>query len=155
MSHQNLLLEDLHFVKLGVQYIKELVEIEKICFTMPWSEKDFASAFKQDVFHVFAFMHNEEIIAYASIYMHSFEFEILNIAVMPKYRSLRLGNKLLSKVLIIVEEFGIMSGVLEVRPSNFVAIRLYESFGFKEVGKRPKYYADTGEDALVFRLDKD
>ncbi|MEF2678977.1 MAG: ribosomal-protein-alanine N-acetyltransferase, partial [Bilophila wadsworthia] len=46
-----------------------------------------------------------------------------------------------------------LQGVLEVRISNAPAIHLYESFGFRQAGKRRGYYQDTGEDALIYTLD--
>jgi len=51
------------------------------------------------------------------------------------------------------KETGILRGVLEVRISNAPAIHLYESFGFRQAGKRRGYYQDTGEDALIYTLD--
>ena len=51
------------------------------------------------------------------------------------------------------KETGILQGVLEVRISNAPAIHLYESFGFRQAGKRHGYYQDTGEDALIYTLD--
>ena len=63
------------------------------------------------------------------------------------------GSLLMATALQDAKETGILRGVLEVRISNAPAIHLYESFGFRQVGKRRGYYQDTGEDALIYTLD--
>ena len=63
------------------------------------------------------------------------------------------GRLLMATALQDAKETGILQGVLEVRISNAPAIHLYESFGFRQAGKRRGYYQDTGEDALIYTLD--
>ena len=60
---------------------------------------------------------------------------------------------MLSEALERSRNLGATVAWLEVRPSNLAALALYESFGFKEVGRRPRYYDDTQEDALLLTLD--
>ncbi|MCC6363323.1 MAG: ribosomal protein S18-alanine N-acetyltransferase [Bryobacterales bacterium] len=77
------------------------------------------------------------------------EREVLNIAVLPEYRSLGIGEALL-RALVFSGETGDV--FLEVRESNDVARRLYERVGFEDVGRRPGYYEDPPETAVIMRI---
>jgi ribosomal-protein-alanine N-acetyltransferase len=81
--------------------------------------------------------------------------EILNIAINPQYQGRRLGSQLLSHGLQSLPDF-IESVLLEVRVSNFSAIRLYLNYGFNEVGRRRDYYrTECGrEDAILMTLQR-
>ena len=78
---------------------------------------------------------------------------LCNIGVSPRYRRRGVGNLLVRRV---EHQFALelATGVqLEVRVSNLAAAALYRKFGFREVGVRPKYYANDGEDALLMDLE--
>ena len=81
------------------------------------------------------------------------EMHILNLAVHPDHRRRSIAQRLLAEGLAQARTLGAELAWLEVRPSNLAALALYESFGFKEVGRRPRYYDDTQEDALLLTLD--
>jgi ribosomal-protein-alanine N-acetyltransferase len=74
---------------------------------------------------------------------------ILNLAVHPQQRRRGLARRLLAAGMAQAREMGARVAWLEVRPSNAPALALYHSFGFKEVGRRLRYYDDTQEDALL------
>jgi ribosomal-protein-alanine N-acetyltransferase len=74
---------------------------------------------------------------------------VLKIAVTPQWRSLGIASWLLEKSLSVNKNKGIAKSFLEVRTSNIPAIGLYQKLGFKVIGRRPHYYSDTQEDALV------
>ena len=78
---------------------------------------------------------------------------ILNLAVHPEHRRRGLARRLLAEGLAQARTSGAELAWLEVRTSNLAAQALYASFGFKEVGRRPRYYDDTQEDALLLTLD--
>lgn len=146
------------FVRLGPENSPELVALERQCFSLPWTEQEFAGAFGQTCFSVFGLRETRqdaqnELVAYASVYHTSDELEILNIAVRTDRRNREYGRRLLGLVLRIAEKMGIVRAVLEVRVTNAPAIRLYRFFGFTQAGVRRGYYPDTGEDALVYVLD--
>ena len=90
---------------------------------------------------------------YISLYQAADELEVLNLAVLPAARRQGLGEWLLRTALQEAEKTGINRALLEVRTGNAPAIALYEKCGFVRVGKRPRYYADTGEDALIYQCD--
>jgi ribosomal-protein-alanine acetyltransferase len=80
------------------------------------------------------------------------EAEVLNIAVAEKHR--RHGNArfLLGRFLELVRQHGIRDVFLEVRESNLPAIALYRKFGFSTSGRRPNYYRDPQEAAILLHL---
>ena len=85
------------------------------------------------------------------------ETHVLNICVAPEWQGKGFGRRFLEHLLAIAREHGALMAFLEVRPSNESAIRLYESMGFSEVGRRRDYYpAHNGrEDAIVMALGLD
>jgi ribosomal-protein-alanine N-acetyltransferase len=74
------------------------------------------------------------------------------VAVRPSTRRQGIARALLSSVIDNARARAFKIVVLEVRPSNHHALTLYESFGFRVVGRRHGYYYDTGEDALVMEI---
>lgn len=80
------------------------------------------------------------------------EWEIENVVVAGDQRRRGLGSALVSRLLHESRASGITSVLLEVRPSNVAARRLYEKTGFSEIGRRPGYYRDPPEDALILKI---
>ncbi len=80
------------------------------------------------------------------------EWEIENVVVAPEQQRRGLGSALVGHLLHEARESGITSVLLEVRPSNTTARRLYEKMGFSEVGRRPGYYREPAEDALLLKI---
>lgn len=139
--------------RLTAEDVPVLAHLERRCFTLPWSEEQYASAFTQRSFAGFGIRHKDELLGYIVIYHTPDEVEILNIAISPEARRQGFGRRLLRLVLRLAAKMGIVTAVLEVRPSNAPALGLYEQLGFVRVGVRRKYYQDTGEDALVYTLN--
>ena len=77
------------------------------------------------------------------------DLEILNFAVRPDSRRRGIGVMLLHQAFAWGKEFGAEKTLLEVRESNFAALRFYEHQGFEVVGRRTKYYVAPIEDALI------
>jgi ribosomal-protein-alanine N-acetyltransferase len=82
------------------------------------------------------------------------EAHIITFAVHPSWRRQRLGERLLLAMLDVSIDAGAREATLEVRLSNLPARRLYEKYGFRPVGLRPRYYSDNGEDALIMTTDQ-
>ncbi|MDF2210679.1 MAG: ribosomal protein S18-alanine N-acetyltransferase [Arthrospira platensis PCC 7345] len=80
------------------------------------------------------------------------EAHITLLAIHPDYRRLGLGSNLLRALLQLAQQRGLSHATLEVKASNDIALSLYQKFGFQIAGRRNKYYADTGEDALILWL---
>ncbi|HEY9860778.1 MAG TPA: ribosomal protein S18-alanine N-acetyltransferase [Candidatus Obscuribacterales bacterium] len=77
------------------------------------------------------------------------EAHITIVAVHPDFQGQGLGQALLYALLQKAQQRGLERATLEVRASNQPALLLYEKFGFREAGRRRRYYEDTGEDALI------
>lgn len=129
---------------------KSIAEMEKICFTVPWSYEAILAELmeNQRAFYLVA-ESNGKIIGYAGVWMILDEGHITNVAVLPQYRGRKTGTALVKQLLQITEAMGIVRHTLEVRRSNRSAIALYEKLGFQTAGVRKGYYIDNGEDALI------
>ena len=139
--------------KLGVAQVGEILELEGMCFSYRWNREQFARGLAAGVFHVQGARRGTVLVGYLAYSMVSEEMEILNLAVRPEARRAGVASKLLHSMLCDCRTNGVQQGFLEVKESNAPAIDLYRKFGFNQVGRRKKYYPDTGEDALVLRLD--
>ena len=92
---------------------------------------------------------NYELLGFGCLWSVLEEAHITVLAVRPEYQGQGFGKSLVWGLLKKARDRNLEWATLEVRESNHVAIALYESFGFKEIGRRPKYYQVTGEDALM------
>ena len=127
----------------------EVSEIEIKSFAMPWKRDTFYEVVQRENTVYIVGEIDEKIIAYAGAWLAFNEAEVMSVAVLPEYRGRGFGTKLFGELLKNCVENGANAVTLEVRPSNTAAIKLYESFGLKSVGRRKKYYIDNGEDALI------
>ena len=133
--------------------LDEVVAIERASFTLPWSRGAFLYEMEQNrVAHCFIVREEARVVGYVCLWEIGDELHVTNIAVHPACRQRGIGRMLLSAVLDDARARRLRVVGLEVRPSNREALPLYESFGFKVVGRRRGYYYDTGEDALVMEL---
>jgi ribosomal-protein-alanine N-acetyltransferase len=89
----------------------------------------------------------EVLVGYLICSRYADVWHLMNIAVDPPVLRRGIGSALIERLIALAGPAE--SYTLEVRPSNPAAIALYERFGFAPAGTRPRYYADTGEDALV------
>ena len=134
--------------------LDEVVAIERLSFTLPWSRGAFLYEMEQNrVARCWVLREAEHVIGYVCLWEIGDEVHVTNIAVHPESRRRGLGRTLLSSVLDDARQRRLRVVGLEVRPSNHEALGMYDSFGFKVVGRRKGYYYDTGEDALVMELD--
>ena len=128
--------------------------IERASFTTPWP----AQAYRQEIEtnrvaqYLVAVM-GDEIVAYGGIWLMVDEAHITTFAVDPRYRRRRIGERLLLALLDLADDRGAREATLEVRLSNLPARRLYEKYGFRPVGLRPRYYTDNNEDALIMTTE--
>ena len=130
--------------------LEEVLAIERASFSMPWSRGAFLYELEQNhVARCYVVREVGRVIGYLCLWEVADELHITNIAVHPGLRRRGIGRALLSAVLDDGRQRALRLVVLEVRPSNVGALGIYESFGFRVVGRRRGYYYDTGEDALV------
>lgn len=136
--------------KMDIQDIKRVHEIEVASFKTPWSMDAFRSELVENTLATYIVLElDETIIGYGGMWQIMDEVHITNVAVDVPYRGKGYSKELMSALIDYAITSGFKHMTLEVRVSNQTAINLYEKLGFFSVGKRPKYYIDTGEDALV------
>jgi len=131
----------------------EVAEIEKACFSTPWSQALFAEELSKPEICAWrvarplagAF----RVAGYMGYWKAVDEAHITNLAVRPDWRRQGLGRALALDLLAHAKSRGCLRATLEVRPSNEAAVALYQSLGFEPVALRPRYYIDNNEDALL------
>ena len=129
--------------------VDDIVSIEERSFSVPWSRRLFWEE-AQNEYAIYVVGELEgKVIAYAGAYLSFGDAEVMNVAVDPDVRGRGIGTALFGRLIEEVKARGATAITLEVRPSNAAAIHLYEKFGLRSVGRRPHYYVDNDEDALI------
>ena len=130
--------------------VPTVAALEAATFTMPWSEATFRSLLRRrDVDALVARDEAGRVVGYAVGWGVYDQGELANIMVVPELLGSGLGARLLDDLLVRLEARGIRQLFLEVREANARARRFYERHGFREVGRRRRYYVEPEEDALV------
>lgn len=131
--------------RLKDEYVADVWEIEKACFSNPWSREDIQAQVNCDTSCFLVAIEQGKAVGYMGLQIFSGEGYVTNIAVLPQYRGRGIACALMQKQL----ENDMSFITLEVRESNSVAISLYLKFGFEIIGKRPRFYTNPDEDALI------
>ncbi|MCI2062080.1 MAG: ribosomal protein S18-alanine N-acetyltransferase [Eubacteriaceae bacterium] len=130
--------------------VHSIAEIDKACFSAPWSEESFRVELEENTVAFYLVGEIDgEVAGYAGLWWVGDEGHITNVAVHPKYRGKHIATCILDCLIDYCENEGMRSFTLEVRPSNDKAIELYQKFAFVDVGRRPGYYEDNHEDAII------
>jgi ribosomal-protein-alanine N-acetyltransferase len=135
-----------------------ILAIEQLSFRWPWGRASFENEWSCQnacsyVVKSAPADRGEQIVAYAFLRRVVDELHVLKIAVTPAQRERGIASWLLNHCFTKGARQGANSVYLEVRRSNIAAIKLYEKLGFWEIGRRPSYYPDSNEDALVMMKD--
>lgn len=133
--------------------ISHLADIERVCFTDPWSENNIRSA-GQSAGALIA-ISDKDNSGYLLARCAADECELYRIAVLPEYRRKGCGSRLIDELKAECLSRGITKIFLEVRSDNLSAIRLYESKGFILLAVRKGYYTSPSGDALIYKLGLD
>jgi len=146
--------ETVGFRRMTLEDIDTIVDIEKECFTVPWTRDAFYNELMYNQFaHYFVMLWQGDIIGYGGLWTIVDEAHVTNIGLRRAYRGRKLGERLLAELVAFASSRGMKRMTLEVRISNVPAQRLYEKFGFRVEGVRRGYYSDNGEDALIMWTD--
>ncbi len=138
--------------KASLSDVKEIAEIENLCFSVPWSEKAVEEFIENPLCVMFCAKQNGIIAGYVGLYIIIGDCDIANVAVLPEFRKRGIAIKLMEHAESFAKEKNVNKLMLEVRASNLPAISLYEKLGFSTVGIRKNYYTQPKEDALL--MDK-
>lgn len=134
--------------------VEEMARLDAICFSAPWSYKDFLKEITGNKLALYVVAEKDgRVQGYAGLWCILDEGHITNVAVHPDHRKKGLGFTLVKTLLDLAQKIRqVKSFTLEVRVSNGHAIKLYQKFGFVEMGKRKGYYTDNKEDASIMWL---
>lgn len=137
-------------VPMNADHLDEIAELERICFSTPWSRNMLAEELDNACS---AFLVAEDdagkVVGYAGLQVILDEGYITNVAVRPECRRNGIAGKLLQVFLDFGQANHLAFLTLEVRASNYDAIALYGSRGFRSVGRRKNYYEHPKEDAII------
>ena len=134
--------------------LDEVLAVEYSVYAYPWGRGNFADSMSSG-YSCWVCRVAEELIGYFVVMLAVDEAHLLNIAIASKRQGLGYGARLLREAMRVAQASGGTMMLLEVRPSNESALRLYRHFGFKQIGVRKGYYpaANGREDALVLTHD--
>ena len=137
-------------VPMTADHLDEVAELERVCFTTPWSRNMLAEELDN---YLSAFLvaldDNDKVAGYAGLQAVLDEGYITNVAVRPDCRRQGIAGKLLQVFLDFAKGNHLAFLSLEVRASNYDAIALYGSRGFRSVGRRKNYYEHPREDGII------
>ena len=134
-------------------HIAQIAELEKICFSDPWSEASIASQHSNPLSCWLVAVEGERLAGYIGSQTVMGESDMMNVAVHPDCRSQGIATSLIVGLVEELRKRGSRCLTLEVRASNENAIRVYRRLGFMEVGRRKNYYRNPKEDALILRKE--
>jgi ribosomal-protein-alanine N-acetyltransferase len=147
-------LNDVELVAMRRRHVRQVMRIEAQVYPRPWSSALFLQEIVRRSDRVYLVARWDSlVVGYGGLITSGLEAHITTIAVDPMHHRRHLGTKLMIGLMQAAIERGARTVSLEVRRSNFAAQSMYEKFGFRPVGLRPGYYAETGEDAIVMWID--
>ncbi|MBR4286201.1 MAG: ribosomal protein S18-alanine N-acetyltransferase [Clostridia bacterium] len=135
--------------KMGENYLSQIAELEKTCFSTPWSENALREELANQFSRFFVALCDGQIAGYIGAHNVVGEVYITNVAVFPQFRRQGIAEALIKKLMDLSQTENAEFITLEVRKSNIGAINLYTKMGFKEVGSRKNFYENPREDALL------
>lgn len=135
--------------EMTVDDLDTVVEIEKECFSVPWSRQGFMDALqKTDAYYIVA-VADDRVVGYCGAYGVCDEADINQVAVTGNYRRSGIGERMVGQLLDGLTQRGYLYTTLEVRKSNTAAIALYVKLGFVSEGIRKNFYEKPTEDAVI------
>ena len=140
-------------VRMNESHVKAVAELEKLCFSDPWSENSVASELKNKLALWLVAEEEGRVAGYIGSQTCTDESDVMNVAVHPDFRRQGIGERLILDLIDQLNQRGNHSLTLEVRTSNVSAIALYRKLGFEQVGLRKNYYRNPKEDALILRKE--
>lgn len=132
--------------------LSAVVALDQISFSQPWPPAAFDAELANAHSRCWVAEEDGRVVGALVIWRVLDEAHIATIAVHPDYRRRGIGKALLRAGMDAAYAEGARIYHLEVRAGNLAAQKMYADFGYEVVGRRPKYYQDNGEDALLLTL---
>ena len=139
--------------KMNSSHVAQIAQLEKICFSDPWSEKSVASELDNKLAFWLVAAEGDTVAGYIGSQTVIDDTDLLNVAVHPDFRRPGSAEALVTALVEHLKKMGSRCLTLEVRASNEPAIALYGKLGFAEIGRRKNYYRNPREDALILRKE--
>lgn len=139
--------------KMNAGDVTAIAQIEKDCFSDPWSENSIASELANPLSYWLVADDHGVVAGYVGSQTVLDSSDMMNIAVSADYRRQGIGEMLVNGLVDHLQQENVRALLLEVRVSNAPAIALYKKLGFQQVGRRPGYYHNPREDALILRKE--
>ena len=143
----------MEIVKMDQYHTGQVADLERLCFSYPWSINSINYELTNPLSLWLVALDGETVAGYVGSQSVLGESDMMNLAVAPEYRRSGLGEQLVKELVNRLRETGNHCLTLEVRASNEPAISLYLKNGFAQVGRRPNYYRNPKEDALILRKE--
>ena len=134
-------------------HVRQIAELERLCFHDPWSENSIASELGNRLSVWLVALDEDKVVGYVGSQTVIDETDMMNIAVHPDYRNRGVATALIVELTQQLRMRGSKGLMLEVRESNSAAISLYEKHGFLQVGCRRNYYRNPRENAMILRKE--
>lgn len=141
----------IQILQMNETHIAPIAALEKLCFSDPWSENSIAYELTNRLSYWLVAEENGEVVGYVGSQSVLGESDMMNVAVHPDHRRKGIAETLVLALCKDLKQRDNVCLTLEVRVSNAPAIALYEKLGFTQVGRRPNYYRNPREDALILR----
>ena len=143
----------IELVRMSEEHVPQVAELEKICFSDPWSEKSVAYELTNPLSCWLVAIEDGRVAGYIGSQTVMGESDMMNVAVHPDYRRRGIAERLVNDLVEALKAFESHCLTLEVRESNDSARALYAKLGFCQVGLRKNYYRNPKEDALILRKE--
>ena len=143
----------IQYVPMREAHVAAVAEIEKLCFSDPWSENSVRYELTNPLSFWLVALEGDRVAGYVGSQTVLDEADMMNIAVHPDFRRRGIAQSLVEGLVANLAEKNVRCLTLEVRASNAPAISLYEKLSFAQVGRRPNYYRNPREDALILRKE--
>lgn len=140
----------LHFRPMTSQDLEQVMRVEHEVYEFPWTERIFSDCMRVG-YHCWIAMLQQVVVGHAVISVVADESHMLNLSIAKAYQRKGFGRQFVDFLLAEARSRNAQTMLLEVRPSNQIAINCYNHAGFNEIGSRKDYYPATGgrEDALL------
>lgn len=139
--------------------VDSVMDIDRLSFSLPWPKSAYLHDLNNNskallrIAEDITIIDQPRIVGMIDVWLIIDEAHIATLAVHPDYRGFGIATRLIDLALVEAHQLGATTAMLEVRASNHAAQALYKQFGFKTVYRRPRYYIDNKEDALLMNLE--
>ena len=143
----------MRIVTMNPGHVAPIAQLEKVCFSDPWSEKSVASELENELSLWLVAEEDGQVCGYVGSQTVLGETDMMNVAVHPDFRRRGIAEALVNALVEALKAKGSHCLTLEVRASNSPARALYEKLGFSRIGTRKNYYRNPKEDGLILRKE--